>query len=146
VDGTGSRRKRHALIDPASGSGVRDWNRAVEIIREMELPTRVEPTQKPKTAMTAAKETLLQLRAKCDRETRRKYENLFERLEQFAVGTLHKPNVDDLTYPDMVAQTVKNILEAAAYALVPGWRIDCATAAASEALQTLINGKRLFVV
>lgn len=103
VDGTGTRQKRQALIDPASGSGVRDWNRAVEIIREMELPTPVEPSQKPKTAITTAAEAFLQLKAKRNRETLRKYENLFKRLEAFAVGTLHKPNVDDLTYPDMVA-------------------------------------------
>jgi hypothetical protein len=34
VDGVGIRRKRQALVDPATGGGVRDWNRAVEIIRE----------------------------------------------------------------------------------------------------------------
>src|SRR5690349_21633393 len=38
VDGAGIRRKRRALVDPATAGGVRDWNRAVEIIRELELP------------------------------------------------------------------------------------------------------------
>ncbi len=41
IDGTGKRHNPQSLQDPASGSGVRDWNRAVEVIREMELPRPV---------------------------------------------------------------------------------------------------------
>ena len=51
VDGVGKMHKPQALVDPSSGAGVRDWNRAVEIIGEMELPRPVQPTQKPQTSM-----------------------------------------------------------------------------------------------
>ena len=47
VDGAGIRRKRRALVDPATEGGVRDWNRAVEIIRELEIPVRIESVSKP---------------------------------------------------------------------------------------------------
>jgi integrase len=103
IDGQGRNLKPRALKDPASGSGVRDWNRAVEIVRDMELPTPVEPVQKPKTALTVAIEAFLTLKAKKQPETQRKYRNLLKRLQEFAETTLRKSTVDELTYPDMVA-------------------------------------------
>jgi len=89
------------LKDPVSGSGVRDWNRAVEIVREMELPTPVEPTQKPRTAISSAVKTFLESKAKKNPETQRKYRNLLKRLQSFAEGTLQKVAVDELSYTDM---------------------------------------------
>src|SRR5690349_18572869 len=65
VDGQGIRRKRQALVDPASGSGVRDWNRAVEIIRDLELPTPAAPTApKPQTDLAQATDSFVAFKAK----------------------------------------------------------------------------------
>ena len=103
IDGQGKHLRPRALKDPASGSGVRDWNRAVEIVRDMELPTSVEPTQKPQTAICTAVDAFLTLKAKKQPETQRKYRNLLKRLQAFAESTLRKSTVDELSYPDMVA-------------------------------------------
>ena len=51
-EGMGSNGKRvrcQALIDPQTGSGVRDWSRACELVRDMEAPT---PTIVPITRTT----------------------------------------------------------------------------------------------
>lgn len=103
IDGQGRHLRPRALRDPASGSGVRDWNRAVELVREMELPTPVEPAQKPKTALSTAIDEFLGLKAKKQAETQRKYRNLLNRLRVFCESTLRKSTLDELTYPDMVA-------------------------------------------
>lgn len=103
IDGTGRHLRPQALKDPASGSGVRDWNRAVEIIREMELPIQIEPTQKPQTVISTAATAFLESKAKKNVETQRKYRLLLKRLETFAERTLHKSTVSELTYPDMNA-------------------------------------------
>jgi len=52
VDGTGRCHTPQSLKDPGSGSGVRDWNRAVEIIRDMEIPAPPEQTQKPAVSIS----------------------------------------------------------------------------------------------
>ena len=106
IDGSGKRQKRQALRDPASGSGVREWNRAVEILRDMELPSPVEPTLKPQTAISLASSSFLESKAKTNPETQRKYRNLLKRLVSFAEGTLHKSTVNELTYPEII--TFKN--------------------------------------
>ncbi|MGA7234295.1 MAG: site-specific integrase [Bryobacteraceae bacterium] len=69
----------------------------------MELPTPVEPTQKPQTAISTAVEAFLASKTKKHAETQRKYRNLLKRLQTFAESTLRKSTVDELTYPDMVA-------------------------------------------
>src|SRR5271157_5169720 len=74
IDGTGKYHAPHVLRDPETGSTVRDWNRACEIVRAMELPTPPEPIKKPKTALTVAIEGFLALKAKRDAETRRSEE------------------------------------------------------------------------
>ena len=102
IDGSGKRQKRQALKDPASGSGVREWNRAVEILRDMELPTPVEPTLKPQTAIATATKCFLESKAKKNTETQRKYRNLLKRLQAFAEGTLHKSSINELTYPEII--------------------------------------------
>ena len=106
TDGTGKRQKRQALKDPASGGGVREWKRAVEILRDMELPTPVEATQKTRTAIVTAANSFLELKAIKNPETQRKYRNLLKRLQAFADGVLHKSTVNELTYPDII--TFKN--------------------------------------
>jgi hypothetical protein len=63
INGTGKRLKPQALKDPASGSGVRDWNRAVEIVRELELPAPQAPVEKPQTNLDDAIASLLAFKA-----------------------------------------------------------------------------------
>lgn len=101
IDGSGKRQKPQALKDPSSGSGVREWNRAVEILRDLELPTPIAPTLKPQTAISAAAKCFLESKAKKNTETQRKYRNLLKRLQAFAEGTLHKSAVDELILTDM---------------------------------------------
>ncbi len=67
----------------------------------MELPTRVEATQKVQTAISTAAKTFLETKARKNPETQRKYRNLLKRLQEFAEGTLHKSAVNELTYTDM---------------------------------------------
>lgn len=102
IDGTGECHRPQVLIDPETGGKVRDWNRACEIIRGMELPTPAEPTQKPKTDLQIAINGFLALKAKRDKETRRKYTNLLERLRAYCETELHTPFVDDVAFMDLI--------------------------------------------
>jgi integrase len=102
IDGTGARRKRQALIDPASGGGVRDWNRAVEIVRGMELPTPVEPTQKPQVGMEAAIGSFLDFKARRSPDVQRKARLVLGRLKAF-LERRNKLAVAEVTFSDLVA-------------------------------------------
>jgi len=102
IDGTGKHHKPQVLVDPDTGGKVRDWNRACEIIRGMELPTPPEPTQKPKTDLRIAIRGFLALKAKRDRETRRKYTNILERLRAYCENVRHTPFVDDVAFTDLI--------------------------------------------
>ncbi len=51
MGGNGKRIRFQALIDPQTGSGVRDWSRACELVRDMEAPT---PLIAPITRTTIA--------------------------------------------------------------------------------------------
>jgi len=72
IDGTGKYHPPHVLKDPDAGGIVRDWNRACEIVRAMEMRTPPAPVQKPKTALSTAIAGFLALKAKRDAETQRK--------------------------------------------------------------------------
>jgi len=102
IDGTGKYHKPQVLIDPEKVEKVRDWNRACEIIRGMELPTPAEPIQKPKTALETAINGFLALKAKRDKETIRKYTNILERLRRYCETELHTPFVDDVGFTDLI--------------------------------------------
>jgi integrase len=102
IDGTGKRRQPQALKDPASGSGVRDWNRAVEIIREMELPTPPPPTQKPHVNLENAIGSFLAFKAKRSADVQRKARLLLGRLKTFMEGR-KKSAVGEVTFSDLVA-------------------------------------------
>ena len=101
IDGAGVRRKRQALVDPASGSGVRDWNRAVEIIRDLELPTPIEPTQKPQVGMEAAIASFIDFKARRSPDVRRKARLILGRLRTF-LERRKKLSVADVTFSDLV--------------------------------------------
>ena len=90
------------LTDPETGSTVRDWNRACEIIRDMELPTPPATVQKPKTPITVAAETFLALKAKKNKETRRKYVNILKRLRDYCEAELRTSFVDDVAFTDLI--------------------------------------------
>ena len=66
------RRKRQALVDPATGSGVRDWNRAVELIREFKLPTPIRPTAKPQVSLDNAIASFLAFKSRRSLDVQRK--------------------------------------------------------------------------
>jgi integrase len=102
IDGVGVRRKPQALVDPASGSGVRDWNRAIEIIRDMELPTPVETTQKPQVGMETAIGSFLDFKARRSADVQRKARLILGRLKTF-MEKRKKLCVSDAAFSDLVA-------------------------------------------
>ena len=95
------RRKRQALIDPASGSGVRDWNRAVELIRDMELPTPVEQTQKPKIGIEKAIASFVAFKAHRSIDVQRKAKLILGRLKAF-LELRKKFAITEVTFNDLV--------------------------------------------
>ncbi|MGA2039965.1 MAG: hypothetical protein ABSH42_11860 [Bryobacteraceae bacterium] len=102
IDGTGKYHPPHVLKDPDAGGIVRDWNRACEIVRAMEMRTPPAPVQKPKTALSTAIAGFLALKAKRDAETQRKYANILKRLQGFCETELHTAFVDDVSFNDLV--------------------------------------------
>jgi len=101
IDGAGIRRKRQALIDPASGSGVRDWNRAVEVIRDMELPVPVEPTVKPQVSLEDAIASFLAFKSRRSLDVQRKSKLVLGRLKSF-MELRKKFAVPEVIFTDLV--------------------------------------------
>jgi integrase len=101
VDGAGIRRKRRALVDPATGGGVRDWNRAVEIIRELELPIPVEPVAKPQVSFEAAIASFLAFKSRRSLDVQRKSKLVLGRLKSF-LELRKKFAVPEVTFTDLV--------------------------------------------
>jgi site-specific recombinase XerD len=101
IDGTGKRCKPQALRDPASGSGVRDWNRAIEIIREIELPTPPAQIQKPQINLEDAIASFLAFKSKRSADVQRKARLLLGRLKTF-IESRKKSAVDEVTFSDLV--------------------------------------------
>jgi len=101
VDGTGRRHRPQSLKDPSSGSGVRDWNRAVEIIRELELPTPVTAAQKPQVNLAEAIASFISFKARRSPDVKRKARLILGRLQAFAEAR-HKLSVADVTFTDLV--------------------------------------------
>ena len=94
---------RQALIDPASGSGVRDWNRACELVRDMELPKPpAEQTQRPQTSIDEAIAAFRALKKKRSPDVQRKAKLLTSRLKAF-LETRHKSTMPEITLPDLIA-------------------------------------------
>ncbi|HVY92395.1 MAG TPA: tyrosine-type recombinase/integrase [Bryobacteraceae bacterium] len=102
IDGTGIRHKPQALKDPSSGSGVRDWNRAAEIIREMELPRPVEQTAKPQTNLSTAIDAYLAFKSHRSDDVRRKAQLVLTRLQKF-LELRNKRAVSEITLTDLAA-------------------------------------------
>jgi site-specific recombinase XerD len=101
IDGTGKRHKPQSLKDPASGSGVRDWNRAVEITREMELPTPPQQTQKPQASLDAASAAFVAFKAKRSLDVQRKIRLVLGRLKAF-LESRKKTTVAEVTFSDLI--------------------------------------------
>ncbi len=95
------RQKRQALIDPASGSGVRDWNRAVELVRDMELPARVEPTSKPQVSIDTAVASFVAFKSRKSIDVQRKAKLILGRLKAF-LERRKKLTVAEITFNDLV--------------------------------------------
>lgn len=101
IDGTGKRCKPQALKDPASSGGVRDWNRAVEIVRDLELPKRLEETRKPQVSLEDATTSFLAFKSKRSVDVQRKARLLLHRLKTFSEHR-KKSTVAELKLPDLV--------------------------------------------
>ena len=101
VDGAGIRRKRQSLIDPTTGSGVRDWNRAIEIIRELELPVPVEPVAKPQVSLESAIASFLAFKSRRSLDVQRKSKLVLGRLRAF-LEVRRKFTVAEVTFTDLV--------------------------------------------
>jgi integrase len=101
IDGTGKRHRPQALKDPASGSGVRDWNRAVELIREKELPAPLESTQKPQVNIADAIASYGAFKARRSKDVQRKARLVLGRLRAF-MEQRGKIAVAEITFSDLV--------------------------------------------
>jgi site-specific recombinase XerD len=101
IDGTGLRRKPQALIDPATNSGVRDWSRAVEIVRELELPKPPEPVRKPQIGMEQAIGSFLAFKSKRSADVQRKAKAILGRLKRF-MESRKKLAVSEISFTDLV--------------------------------------------
>jgi integrase len=101
IDGAGVKRKPQALLDPASGSGVRDWNRAVEIIRGLELPAPVEIPQKPRVGLEDAIASFIAFKARRSPDVQRKARLILGRLKAF-MERRKKLAVAEVTFSDLV--------------------------------------------
>jgi integrase len=101
IDGSGLRRKPQALTDPSSGSGVRDWNRAIEIIRELELPTPVAAIQKPKVGIEEAIASFIAFKARRSIDVQRKARSILNRMKTY-MESRKKLAVADITFNDLV--------------------------------------------
>lgn len=82
MGGNGKRNRSQALIDPQTGSGVRDWSRACELVRDMEAPT---PMIGPIGGTTSADaiEHFLKLKTGKAPDTYHKSEGLLGKLRTF---------------------------------------------------------------
>lgn len=101
VDGEGRRLRPKALIDPISGKGVRDWNRAVEIIRELEVPRSAERPPRAVVPIDRAAAAFLASKAKRSPDTQRKIRLITGRLTRFA-ETKKKYKIDEIDLPILV--------------------------------------------
>ena len=101
IDGAGRRQKPQALKDPASGSGVRDWNRAVEIIRDMEIPAAPEQVQKPAVGIGDAIDSFLAFKASRSVDVQRKARLVLNRMKAF-VELRKKLAVREISFNDVV--------------------------------------------
>jgi integrase len=101
IDGTGKTHKPQRLLDPSSASGVRDWSRAVEIIRDLELPAPPEPLNKPKTSFEVAADLFLKFKSKKSVDTQRKIKLLLSRLQAF-LERKHKSTIEEIRFEDLI--------------------------------------------
>jgi integrase len=102
IDGAGRNHKPTLLIDPETDGVCRDWNRACEIIRQMELPTPVEPIQEPKVQIADAVTAYLASKEVNDPDTQKKNRRLLNRLVAFC-ASIGKTAIADVTRPDLEA-------------------------------------------
>jgi len=79
---------------------VRDWNRAVEIIRGLELPTPVELPQKPRVGLEDAISSFLAFKARKSPDVQRKARLILGRLRAF-MERRKKFAVADVTFNDL---------------------------------------------
>jgi site-specific recombinase XerD len=101
LDGEGRKIKPRGLIDPISGRGIRDWNRAVEVIRELELPRPIEKPTRVSVSLEKAAEAFLASKLKRSPDTQRKIRLLTGRLISFA-ETKKKYAIDEIDLPTLV--------------------------------------------
>jgi integrase len=103
IDGEGRVHNPQNLIDPGTGRKLRDWNRACEIIRGMELPTPPEPVQKVQTSLDEAITAFRELKKKKGDDVQRKTKLLLTRLREF-LGNRYGSiiSVAEITLPDLI--------------------------------------------
>jgi site-specific recombinase XerD len=90
------------LKDPTSGSGVREWNRAVEIIRDLELPTPPQVIPVQRASLEDAIALFLTFKSLKSPDVKRKAKLLLQRLKAF-LENRHKLMVAEATFTDLVA-------------------------------------------
>jgi hypothetical protein len=81
-DGKGAYHKPKNVIDPRNGQKVRDWNRASEIIRDLETPTPVQQ-DKLVTPLETAIDGYKDKKAKRTDTVRAKTRRILERMKKF---------------------------------------------------------------
>ena len=99
VDGQGKRRKPQALVDPRTGSVVRDWSRGCEVIRDMEAPApKLEPNTR--TTIAEAVSHFLNLKATKSRDTFKKADRLLVKFRAFEEAR-GRQFMDEIKFPDL---------------------------------------------
>jgi site-specific recombinase XerD len=99
IDGQERRVKSRSLIDPRTKSGVRDWSRAAELIRDLEAPA---PTIKPEVRTTTkdAVDHFLKLKKGKSCDTYRKSERILCSFNTF-MEARGRQFIAEVKFPDL---------------------------------------------
>lgn len=101
IDGLGKHHKPQALKDPTTGSGVRDWNLAIDITRDMERTKQPEESKKPPVSLERAIHEYLDFKRTKSPDVQRKARLLLGRLKTYMEG-LKKTMVPEVKFSDLV--------------------------------------------
>lgn len=82
LSGAGKRIKPQSLIDPRTGNGIRDWARAVEVLRDLEAPSPVLVAEL-RTPIKDAIEHFSNTKAQTSIDRRRKVKNVLKAFREF---------------------------------------------------------------
>lgn len=99
VDGRQKRVRSQVLTDPRTGTGVRDWSRANEVVRDMEAPVpKLEPEKR--TTIDEAVGHFLKLKATKSRDAFKKAERMLVKFRALMESRGYQ-FMDEIKFPDL---------------------------------------------